>query len=67
VLDEPSTESSTEPSTDELIDDCDLQNALTEADPDSDLKVDGMPIADLTEPIAIAPEVNAEHSTTNIP
>ncbi|HEY9698942.1 MAG TPA: hypothetical protein V6D10_16885 [Trichocoleus sp.] len=59
-------ELSDEPSTNELLDDYDLQNTLAEPDPNSDLKVDGIPIADLTEPIAITPEVNVEHSTTNI-
>lgn len=49
-----------EPSTNELLDEYDLQNAQTEPDPNSDLEVDGMPIADLTEPIAVDSEANAE-------
>ena len=49
-----------EPSTDELLDDYDLENAQTKPDSNSDLQLDGMPITDLTEPVAVDSEAIAE-------
>ena len=49
-----------EPSTDELLDNYDLENAQTEPDPNSDLQLDGMPITDLTEPVAVDSEAITE-------